>query len=83
MTEGEDVHEAVRYLLEHVIGRYGGGCFAAAYCQANWESIGVARPLRDRGFKMSPVNRQVWVAPLSTKRPSLSDDPDNHDPDDD
>jgi|GEM_PF-5578361 len=69
---GYSTFEVVRYLLEHVLMRYGHGCSCAVYYQANWESIGVARPLKDRGFRQIRArNRHVWFVDLGLKRPPL------------
>jgi len=52
--------------------RYEHGCSGAVYYQANWESIGVARPLKDRGFKqVRTQKRHVWFVDLTLKRPPL------------
>ncbi len=71
----EAVFEFVRYLLENLIVRFGRGCFTAVYYHANWESIGLARPLKDRGFKQMPGKRNIWFADLGLKRDELPLDP--------
>ncbi|MFO0601132.1 MAG: hypothetical protein U0228_37835 [Myxococcaceae bacterium] len=68
---GENVFEVVRYALENILVRYGNGAMGAAYYQANWESIGVARPLKDRGFIQAKANRHVWFADLGLRREPL------------
>lgn len=71
VASGEDVFEVVRYALENILVRYGNGAMGAAYYQANWESIGVARPLKDRGFVQTKANRHVWFADLGLRREPL------------
>lgn len=71
VSPNAETHELVRHAIEHIISRYGHGCGAAVFYQANWESIGVARPLKDRGFVQTPSNRNVWVADLGRVRPPL------------
>ncbi|MBI5543351.1 MAG: hypothetical protein HY901_05645 [Deltaproteobacteria bacterium] len=67
----EQVFEVVRYLLENLLVRFGHGCFAAVYYHANWESIGLARPLKDRGFSQAPGKRTIWFADLGRTRAPL------------
>jgi hypothetical protein len=67
----DQVFEIVRYLLENLLVRFAHGCFAAVYYHANWESIGLARPLRDRGFSQVPGNRNIWFADLGKERPQI------------
>lgn len=71
---GYDTFAVVRYLLAHILERYGHGCMGAAYYQANWESIGVARPLKERGFRqLRAKNRQVWFVDLGLVPPPLDE----------
>jgi hypothetical protein len=72
VTPGHDTFEVVRHLLAHILERYGHGCMGAVYNQANWESIGVARPLKERSFRqLRTKNRQVWFVDLGLRQPPL------------
>ncbi|NNC17829.1 hypothetical protein HJC22_19120 [Corallococcus exiguus] len=74
VTPGYETFEVVRYLLAHILERYGHGCMGAVYYQADWESIGVARPLKERCFRqLRTKNRQVWFVDLGRVQPPLDE----------
>ncbi|MCA3016091.1 MAG: hypothetical protein INH41_27220 [Myxococcaceae bacterium] len=66
----EDAFEVVRHALENIFAQYGRACFGAVYCQANWESIGIARTLKDRGF-VPTRERKIWFLNLGNERAPL------------
>ena len=72
VAPGENAFEVVRYALENILERYGSGYMGAAYYQSNRESIGIARPLKDRGFQQTPSNPHVWFADLGLRRAPLA-----------